>query len=52
MVLINEFKLYTATKLDEMQEMQNWQRTVWAPACVFHGNPHFGTLKDNLTVAY
>ena len=52
MVEINKFKDYTARKLQEVYEAQDWNRAVFGISCVFHGNQHFGNNSDPQTMLY
>ncbi len=52
MQLINGFKDYTKSLFEKFHSIDPGNRSVWTPACPFHGNEHFGTLNDTLTAAY
>jgi hypothetical protein len=52
MQLIEEFKNYTRGLFNQFHEIDPAKRSVWTPACPFHGDEHFGTISDPLTAAY
>ena len=49
---INDFSNYTRNALREFYDQQPENRTVWSPACPFHGNQHFGVNEDPGTIAW
>ena len=54
MIEITKYKDHTATLLQEAFDFNGLTRSVWAPACPFHGYSNFGYVNDtesmNMTV--
>lgn len=52
MIVINEFKAYTAVLLQQAFDLDTENRAVWAPACAYHCMLELGGMADLSSVPY